>query len=489
MTELHNNETQNSSYNTYSSSYSAGSNTGTPSSGTGYTGQNAGYTGQGTGYTGYGYPQSGTGYQPNFTLPQSGYPDPRTPKKPKTPRQKQKNGHGGLKALGVAAAFLVFMGGSFGFGYLGSQTALRTAGTDTVSQSSGAGSSAAEDSSSVSQVLSGGSDSTIEPYTTVQDVAAAVANTVVEITTESVQTDNYFRQHITSGAGSGVIISEDGYIVTNNHVVEGANKITVTMRDGTQYEGTLVGTDSRTDIAVVKVEGSGFQAAKLGDSSTLQVGELAVVIGNPLGQLGGTVTNGIISALDREITIDGETMTLLQTNAAINPGNSGGGLFNASGELVGIVNAKSGGTTSSGTTIEGLGFAIPIDTAKPVIEDLISYGYVQGRIDIGMTFLDISDPISVMLYGVSDVGVYVTDVVEGSNADETGIRIGDRIVALDGQNISSTDDITNILNQHSVGDEISVVVSRNGRQGSGTIILEEYKGEDSSATTIGQLRG
>ena len=487
MTELHNNvqnnntqnnNTQNSSYNTYPD-YSANAASSASSSGYAYTGQNAGYQ-----YPGYSQP----GYQPNFTVPNAGYPNSHTPKKQKPSRPK-KNGHGGLKALGVAAAFLVFMGGSFGFGYWGSQTALRTAATETTTSSSTGDSSAAEDPSSVSHVLSGGSDSAIEPYATVQDVAAAVANTVVEITTESVQTDNYFRQHITSGAGSGVIISEDGYIFTNNHVVAGANKITVTMRDGTQYEGTLVGTDSRTDIAVVKVEGSGFQAAKLGDSSTLQVGELAVVIGNPLGQLGGTVTNGIISALDREITIDGETMTLLQTNAAINPGNSGGGLFNASGELVGIVNAKSGGTTSSGTTIEGLGFAIPIDTAKPVIEDLISYGYVQGRIDIGMTFLDISDPISAMLYGVSDVGVYVTDVTEGSNADQTGIRIGDRIVALDGQNVSSTEDITNILNQHSVGDEISVVVSRNGRQGSGTIILEEYKGKDSSATTIGQLRG
>lgn len=204
----------------------------------------------------------------------------------------------------------------------------------------------------------------------VSSVAAKAAPSVVAITTETMQ--GYYgrvQQSVATGAGSGVILTADGYIATNNHVISGASKITVTLSDGTQYPATLVGTDSQNDLAVIKIEASGLQAAVLGSSSSLQVGDLAVAIGNPLGELGGTVTDGIISALDRSITVDGETMTLLQTSAAVNPGNSGGGLFDKNGELIGIVNAK-----SSGTGIEGLGFAIPIDTAKPILEQLMAGG-------------------------------------------------------------------------------------------------------------------
>ena len=158
----------------------------------------------------------------------------------------------------------------------------------------------------------------------VSDVAAMTSPSVVEITTEAVTTDIYMQQYVQTGAGSGVIISEDGYIVTNNHVIDGAEKITVTTKDGTAYEAKLVGTDSETDVALLKVEATGLKAVVMGNSSDLQVGDTAVVIGNPLGQLGGTVTSGIVSALDRDITLNGNSMSLLQTNAAINPGNSGG---------------------------------------------------------------------------------------------------------------------------------------------------------------------
>ncbi|WP_286172701.1 trypsin-like peptidase domain-containing protein [Acetanaerobacterium sp. MSJ-12] len=212
--------------------------------------------------------------------------------------------------------------------------------------------------------------STGENSGTVSAVAAKAAPSVVAITTETMQ--GYYgrvQQSVATGAGSGVILTADGYIATNNHVISGASKITVTLSDGTQYPATLVGTDAQNDLAVIKIEASGLQAAVLGSSSSLQVGDLAVAIGNPLGELGGTVTDGIISALDRNITVDGETMTLLQISAAVNPGNSGGGLFDKNGELVGIVNAK-----SSGTGIEGLGFAIPIDTAKPILEKLMAGG-------------------------------------------------------------------------------------------------------------------
>ena len=183
------------------------------------------------------------------------------------------------------------------------------------------------------------SSSSSDSSLSISDVAAVASNSVVEITTETVMMGTRMGQFVSEGAGSGVIITSDGYILTNNHVIDGASKITVRLKDGTSYNGVVVGLDEKTDLAVIKVDASDLQPAVFGDSSSLTVGETAVAIGNPLGQLGGTVTSGIISALDREISIDGETMTLLQTSAAINPGNSGGGLFNSYGELIGIVNA------------------------------------------------------------------------------------------------------------------------------------------------------
>ena len=217
----------------------------------------------------------------------------------------------------------------------------------------------------------------------ISDVVSSVSESVVQITTESVTTGSIFGQYISEGAGSGVVLTSDGYIVTNHHVIEDANKITVALNDGTEYQATLVGTDSETDVAVIKVEAANLKPATLGDSDQLTVGQTAIVIGNPLGSLGGSVTSGIISALDRDVTVNGETMNLLQTSAAVNPGNSGGGLFNANGYLVGIVNAK-----YTSTDVEGIGFAIPINVAKSVVNDLIEYGYVKGRIDTGFSVVD-----------------------------------------------------------------------------------------------------
>ncbi|MGI5894210.1 MAG: S1C family serine protease [Candidatus Merdivicinus sp.] len=302
----------------------------------------------------------------------------------------------------------------------------------------------------------------------VTEIAEQVANTVVEITTEVTEYDNFMRQYVSEGAGSGVILSQDGYIVTNNHVIEGASKITVTLRDGTTYPATLVGTDSQGDIAVVKIEATGLQAAKLGDSDDLKVGDTAVAVGNPLGQLGGTVTDGIISALDREIDLDGKTMTLLQTNAAINPGNSGGGLFNDRGELIGVVVAK-----SSGSGIEGLGFAVPINTAKEIIDDIMQYGYVKGRVDLGMTTVDITSAPMAMMYGLSGTGVYINSVTEGSNAEAVGFRSGDRILSFNGTEINSGDDLTSALSSCKVGDTVEIIISRNGQKYSGQLTLEE----------------
>jgi serine protease Do len=214
---------------------------------------------------------------------------------------------------------------------------------------------------------------------TIPEIAALNSNSVVEIYTESIVSNRRMGQFITEGAGSGVVIADSesgGYIATNNHVIEGASKITVRLSDGTEHEAELIGSDSRTDLAVIKINESRLQPAVWGNSDTLVIGELAIAIGNPLGKLGGSVTEGIISAPSRDIEIDRQMMTLLQTTAAVNPGNSGGGLFNSRGELIGIVNAK-----YSGTDIEGIGFAIPANLAMSIVDDLIQHGTVTGRED------------------------------------------------------------------------------------------------------------
>ncbi|WP_302557988.1 S1C family serine protease [Holdemania filiformis] len=305
----------------------------------------------------------------------------------------------------------------------------------------------------------------------IPSVAALTQNSVVEIRTESVTNSLFLRQFVTEGAGSGVIISEDGYIVTNNHVIQDARAITVALHDGTTYEAQLIATDSKMDIGVIKIEASGLTPAILGDSDSLSVGEPVVAVGNPLGQLGGTVTDGIVSALDREIILNNERRNLLQTNAAINPGNSGGGLFNADGELVGIVVAK-----SSGEEVEGLGFAIPRNDAKAIIEDLIAQGYVGGRVSLGVTALDLTSPQLAAQYGYKTPGVYVQSVVENSSAAAGGLQPGDCFVSINGTAIEAISDVTTILNDSSVGDQLEVTVKRDGKIVELTITLQEKKG-------------
>lgn len=224
---------------------------------------------------------------------------------------------------------------------------------------------------SVKRQSSDGKD--LEKMTT-PEVVSNVSNSVVEISTETVQTHNYFGQFVSEGAGSGVIITANGYIVTNDHVIANASKILVRLKDGTKYEAKLIGTDPSNDLAVIKINGKNLKPATYGNSSQLKVGDKAIAIGNPLGELRGTVTEGIISARDREINVGDVTMRLLQIDAAVNPGNSGGGLFDRTGELVGIVNAK-----SSGEAVEGLGFAIPIDTAKTIIDKIIKEGNTNNN--------------------------------------------------------------------------------------------------------------
>ena len=286
-------------------------------------------------------------------------------------------------------------------------------------------------------------------------VSSMVSPSVVVVTTELLQSNGIWGQYVTSGAGSGVIISEDGYIITNNHVIADATNIKVTLYDGTEYTAALVGADAPSDIAVLKIEATGLKAPAIGNSDNLAVGQNVLAVGNPLGELGGTVTNGIISALGRQVSVEGNNMTLLQTNAAVSPGNSGGGLFNEQGELIGIVNAK-----STGNYAEGLGFAIPINDAMNSFNSIKSNGYVTGRPALGVTVVSLPDHQSAMQAGVSSPGVYIQGVTEGGAADQAGLQPGDRFVIVEDTLIETTNDLTNLLSKYSVGDTITVQVSR-----------------------------
>lgn len=336
----------------------------------------------------------------------------------------------------IACALLSTVLG-FGAGYLGSKIGSSNASV-TIQQSTGNPSSGSV------------------KITDVSDIAEKCKPSVVEINTESISSSTYFGQSVSQGAGSGVILSEDGYIVTNNHVVENTTSLSVTLTTGESYDATIVGTDSQTDLAIIKIDAKNLSPATLGDSDTLKVGDPAIAIGNPLGELGGTVTTGIISATDRQITINDETMTLLQTDAAINPGNSGGGLFNSNGELIGIVNAK-----ESSTGIEGLGFAIPISGAKDIITDLIENGSVTTRPALNVSLYDYSSNSNSSTY---KDGCYIVQIIKSGAADEAGLKQNDRIVQFDGQEISSASQVKAILRSHKIGDKVKMTVERNNKE-------------------------
>ncbi|MCR5653697.1 MAG: trypsin-like peptidase domain-containing protein [Ruminococcus sp.] len=314
---------------------------------------------------------------------------------------------------------------------------------------------------------------------TTTQIVDKTADAVVEITTESVVTGSFSQQYIQSGAGSGVIVSKDGYIVTNYHVIEGASNITVTLRDQTEYTDVkVVGTYAAGDIALLKITPKKtLAAATLGNSEKIAVGDYAVVIGNPLGQLGGSVTDGIISALDREVTIDDETYNLLQTNAEISPGNSGGGLFNGNGELIGIVNAK-----SSSNSAEGIGFAIPVNDVVDIISDLKQYGYVKGQIDLGMSLTDVSSTAQLWMFGANQTGVYVTSVNAGSNAAKAGFKVGDVITGINSTEIKSKTELKASLKKLSVGDKVKFTVYRSGQKGTIEMQLEESKADANTSS-------
>ena len=369
----------------------------------------------------------------------------------------------------VLAAAMGFAGGFVGakFGGSGKVVIQQVAPSSTADSASGSDSSITAASSSGSSL-------------TTEQVADLVSPSVVVITTEQVvysQWSWYGQNQVESGAGSGVIISSDGYILTCAHVVDGASNITVTINDK-DYTATLVGEDTTSDIAVIKIDANGLTPATVGDSDSLKVGQNVMAVGNPLGELGGTVTGGMISALNRSVTIQGtnstNTMSLIQMDASVSPGNSGGGLFNMNGELVGVVNAK-----SSDSDAEGLGFAIPINDAMKVAQDLLENGYVTGRPYMGITYLAVTDAQTAQQLGVNAYGIYVADVVKGGPADKAGLKVGDRIVSIDGTEVAQKTDLGTIIQQHSAGDTLSITVARGGQMQTVSLTL----GEKNNSTT------
>lgn len=289
---------------------------------------------------------------------------------------------------------------------------------------------------------------------------------------------NRQQEYTETAAGSGIVLSEDGYILTNNHVISGADKITVYVmpEDGETeeetYEATLVASSESNDIAVLKIDAKGLTPATFGDSDQLEIGELAVAIGNPMGSVHGSVTAGIISATERELTIDDVTISAIQTDAAINPGNSGGGLFDSYGNLIGIVYAK-----SSSVSIEGIGYAIPVNDVKDLIDQMINdpdsvQAQTKGsQIMLGITIVDITEAMSKQ-YSMP-VGVYVREVSEMSAAERAGLTKGDIIVAFDGETVTCADDLNAIKAKQTPGDTVEMKIDRNGKEMTIEIVIPQ----------------
>ncbi len=282
------------------------------------------------------------------------------------------------------------------------------------------------------------------------------------------------------GTGTGIVMTADGYIITNAHVIYDDSEyqcgkavdVSVVFSDKSELEAKIVGYDTESDIAVLKVDADNLTPATFGNSDELEVGELVIAIGNPLGfDLFGSVTSGIVSALNREISINEKQMKLIQTDAAINSGNSGGPLLNSCGQVIGINSAKMSSNYSSSASIEGLGFAIPISEAKNIIDDLISYGYVTGKPQIGISCVDVDELYS-RYYNIPQ-GIWVREVEEGSAAEKAGIKVGDVIIGIEGEAVSSIKEMNEIKNKYKAGDEITLTISRSNEDIEIKLVLQE----------------
>ena len=448
--------------------YSSSNN---PAGDTGYP--NVGSSGMNTANTASAFSES-TQPSGGATPPPAG-PQNTAPAAPKKPRKNAGKAVKSIVALVLAAA-MGFMGGFVGARFGGNNKVI-------IQQVERSDSSSADSESAAE-------GTTVSSGMNTAQVAKTVSPSVVVITTEQVvysQWSWYGQSQVESGAGSGVIISSDGYILTCDHVVSGASNITVTIGDK-DYTATVVGEDSTSDIAVIKVDADGLTPAIVGDSDKLAVGDNVLAVGNPLGELGGTVTSGIVSALNRSVSIQSSssvnTMSLIQMDASVSPGNSGGGLFNMNGELIGIVNAK-----SSSSDAEGLGFAIPINDAIKVAQDLLENGYVTGRPYMGITYLAVTDAQTAAQLGVNAYGIYVVDVVSGGPADQAGLKAGDRIISIDNTEVAQKTDLGTLMQEHSAGDTLSITIARDGQMQTVSLTLgEKNASNSSSASTNGAAR-
>ena len=296
------------------------------------------------------------------------------------------------------------------------------------------------------------------------EVYAANVNSVVSINTTATAGTNFFGQSVqTASAGSGFVLTADGYIVTNYHVVEDADTVTVTMYNGDEYDAKYVGGDEDYDIAVIKVEAENLQPVTVGDSDTLNVGDHVLAVGNPLGELTLSMSGGMVSSVNRAINVSGTPFNMIQTDASINPGNSGGPLFNSYGEVVGIVSAKYS-SASNEESVEGLGFAIPINDVIAMIQDIMTNGYVTNKPYLGITGGSMTEQMAAQFRYDIDSGVFVYSVEEGGAADKAGLQMGDVITKVGDTDITSMDDLNVVKKQYSAGDTATFTIYRDGKE-------------------------
>ena len=407
--------------------------------------------------------------------PFAAQPQPSAP----VPEQKKKSGKAGKIVALLLACALVGGGSGFGAAALMQKNAAAQPQSTTQTSSDASVMLEGKRQAAALQVASVDTGKVLTP----SEVYAQNVNSTVGITTSI--TTNYFGYQTTSAAaGSGFILTQDGYILTNYHVVEGSNSIKVTTYDGTSYDAQLIGYDESNDIAVLKIDATDLTPVVLGDSDTLNVGDSVVAIGNPLGELTFSLTTGVVSALDRPVTLStGTTMNLIQTDCAINSGNSGGALFNLYGEVIGITNAKySSSGSSSEASIDNIGFAIPIDQVRSIFESIITNGYIVKPY-IGVTVSDVSSESQ--SYGLPQ-GAAVRSVTENGPAAEAGLQENDIITAVNGETITGSNDLVKLVKASAAGDTLELTVYRQGQTTTLTLTVGEQKTDALPAQTTDQ---
>ena len=421
--------------------------------------------------------QPSNSYPYSFEQPAAAQPQPSAP----APDQKKKGGKAGKIVALLLACALVGGGSGFGAAALMQKNAAAQPQSTTQASSDASVMLEAKRQAAALQVASVDTGKVLTP----SEVYAQNVNSTVGITTSI--TTNYFGYQTTSAAaGSGFILTQDGYILTNYHVVEGSNSIKVTTYNGTSYDAQLIGYDESNDIAVLKIDATDLTPVVLGDSDTLNVGDTVVAIGNPLGELTFSLTTGVVSALDRPVTFStGTTMNLIQTDCAINSGNSGGALFNLYGEVIGITNAKySSSSSSSEASIDNIGFAIPLDQVRSIFESIITNGYIVKPY-IGVTVSDVS--AESQSYGLPQ-GAAVRSVTENGPAAEAGLQENDIITAANGETITSSNDLVKLVKAASAGDTLELTVYRQGQTLTLTLTVGEQKTDALPAQTTDQTQ-